>query len=108
MKTASGIGIAALVVAIVSLLIPIYGLYTGLLALLLACVAAYMGDKGLVIATVILSFFGYFFLSPSLALAEYGQEGSTATFWILIYALLAAPLLCMWAAARKKTPAPTE
>jgi hypothetical protein len=96
MKTATGLGIAALIISVVSLFIPIYGIYLGGIALIIAAVAGLLGDKGLTIATVVVSFVGYFFLTPSLSLAEQGEPGSTHGIWIVIYALLAIPVVCMF------------
>ena len=70
MKVGTGIGIAALIIAIMGGLMPVVGLYVGWVALALACVAALFGDKGLTIATVIVSALVFIFLTPSLWVAE--------------------------------------
>lgn len=102
MKTSSGLGIAALIIAVISLFIPLLGLYSGLVALVVATIAAFFGDKGLTIATVVVSFVGYFFLSPSLAMATMGDSNGMNGFWLAIIALLIAPFVGMFIHSRKK------
>lgn len=70
MKIGTGIGIAGLVLALIGAVTPFVGLYVGWVALLVVCIAALFGDKGLTIATVILSAIVFVFLTPSLWLAE--------------------------------------
>lgn len=101
MKLGTGIGIAALVFAIISIFIPMAGIVLGGIALLITCVAALFGDKGLTIATVVISIVNYFFLTPSLRISDAGHNlvqtgGNNTGLWILIYVLLAAPIVCMF------------
>ena len=70
MKAGTGVGIAGLVVALVGAFMPVVGLYVGWVALLIVCIAALLGDRGLTIATVIVSVVVFIFLTPSLWIAE--------------------------------------
>lgn len=70
MKAGTGVGIAGLVVALVGAFMPIVGLYIGWVALLIVCIAALLGDRGLTIATVVVSVVAFIFLTPSLWIAE--------------------------------------
>lgn len=66
MKASTGVGIAALSLAIIGAVLPIIGLWIGWVALLICLIAALMGERGLTIATVILSAVVFLFLTPSL------------------------------------------
>ena len=55
MKASSGIGLVALILTIISFFIPFVGFFITWLALVIATIAAFMGDRGLTIATVVLS-----------------------------------------------------
>ena len=60
-----GLGIAAFVVLLLSLPIPIVGNYISLLALLILCGAAFAGEKVWVVVTTVVAAIKMFFLSPS-------------------------------------------
>lgn len=79
MRLCTGIGIAALVIAILGIFIPLVGLFVGWIALAVACIAALCGDKGLTIATVIVSVVAFVFFTPSLWLDYLGYEADIAT-----------------------------
>lgn len=66
MKASTGVGIAGLSLAIIGAVLPIVGLWIGWVALIIVFVAALMGERGLTIATVILSAVVFLFLTPSL------------------------------------------
>ena len=55
MKLSSRLGIIALILTAISFLIPFFGFLMTWLALVIAAVAALKGDKGLTIATIVLS-----------------------------------------------------
>ena len=76
MKASTGVGIAALSLAIIGAILPIIGLWIGWVALIICFIAALMGEKGLTIATVILSAVVFLFLTPSLWI--------TGTFQVVI------------------------
>ena len=61
---AKGVGIAALVIAIVSIFTPIVTLYVIWVALLIAGIADLMGDRAFTIATIAISAVNLIFLSP--------------------------------------------
>ena len=106
MRAGTGVGIAALVLCIIGAVTPGVGLYVGWVALIVACFAALLGDKGLTIATVIVSALIFIFLTPSLWVAEgmraiamesgapkevTGRVGIPVSI-----ALLIAPIVCMF------------
>ncbi|MEF2549085.1 hypothetical protein VQ045_18170 [Aurantimonas sp. E1-2-R+4] len=99
MKIGTGIGLAALIVALISIFIPLAGLVLAGIGLVIACLGALFGDKGFAIATVVVTAVNYFFLSPSLWMSEAGSRvsgGSGNTeVWAFIVALLVAPIVCM-------------
>lgn len=108
MEAGKGIAIAALVIAIVGGVLPAIGLYVGWIALLLACVAALFGEKGLTIATMVVSAIMFIFLTPSLWIsqgivalgnaASQSQGGPTVFNPLLLisFILLLAPGVCMF------------
>ena len=61
---AKGVGIAALVIAIVSIFTPIVTLYVIWVALLIAGIAGLMGDRSFTIATIAISAVNLVLLSP--------------------------------------------
>ncbi len=103
MNAATGLGIAGLVIAIFGALTPFIGLYLGWFALLVVSVAALMGDRGLTIATVIISALAFIFLTPSLwvgeglrAMASSSTAPMPPRLLLPITAvMLAAPVVCM-------------
>jgi len=95
-----GLGIAALVLAILSMFIPFLGTWLTLLAGLLAAFA-YGPGIGLAIASIILNIFHIMFLSPLLwatqALAEVGAAAGEVDIvfvpWLLVIAQIGAGVL---------------
>ena len=65
-----GLGIAALCFAIIGAFMPVVGLYVGWIALLLASAAALFGQRGLAVATAIISAVVFVFLTPSLWMTQ--------------------------------------
>jgi hypothetical protein len=95
-----GLGIAALVIAIISIFIPIVGVFTGWLALILAAVGALAGDVVFTVAVVAISAVSYIFLSPTMWLATAGANanpgpGSPSALLIVTFILLAAPIAAL-------------
>ena len=82
MKLSAGIGLAALIVTIIALFIPIVGLFITWLALIIAAIAAFMGDKGLTIATIVLSAVK-FVITPTMWAAGMVAILPSAIFWAL-------------------------
>jgi hypothetical protein len=105
MKASIGIGIVGLVMAFVGAFTPGIGLYIGWLALAIVSISALMGERGLTIATVIISVFTFLFLTPSLWFAEGLRAVAVSagappaiTGRILLpitVVMLAAPVLCI-------------
>ena len=103
MNAGTGLGIAGLVVALVGAFTPIVGLYIGWVALLIVSVAALLGERGLTIATVVLSVFAFTFLTPSLWVgagvrAAASSAGGPVPMAILLpvsSALIVAPIACI-------------
>ena len=102
MKVGTGIGIAALVIAIIGAFVPGVGLFVGWFALVVASIGALCGDKGLAIATVLISAVAFVFLTPTLWLEFAAHEtgygaatGRSRMFAIISMALLAAPIISM-------------
>lgn len=97
MKICNGVGLAALVLAIVGMLTPVVGLPIGYVALVTACIAALGGDRGLTIATVIVSAIAFVFFTPSLWMATAGrmtaEGGGAFGLVVLSVILLALPVI---------------
>ena len=69
-----GLGIAGLVISIISIFIPIVGVFTGWLALILVTVGALAGDVVFAIAVVAISVVSYTFLSPTMWITVAGSN----------------------------------
>jgi hypothetical protein len=99
MKVGTGIGIAALIVAVLGMIMPGIGLFVAWVALIVACVAALFGDKALTIATLIVSIVGFVLFTPSLwlTLTVNGVEKSSPSnvLRVITIVLLIAPVVCM-------------
>ena len=76
---ALGLGISAFVVLLLLIPVPIVGSYITFLALVLAAGAALAGDKGLTIATTVLSGLKLFLFSPTWHIAMFGGAYMQAT-----------------------------
>ena len=100
MTIGAGIGLAALLVALVGAFVPVIGLIIGWVALALAALAALCGDKGFAIATIIVSGAVFLFLTPSLWLdTAVGNHNPTGNGYLMLttsIALLAAPIIAMF------------
>jgi hypothetical protein len=59
-----GLGIAALVVAILGIFVPVVTIYVVWLALILAALAGFLGDKAFPIASLLVCLINILFLSP--------------------------------------------
>lgn len=107
-----GLGIAALVVAILAMFIPFLGTWLTLVAGLLAAFA-YGPGIGLGIASIVLNVFHIFFLSPLLwvsqGLAEVGaaHAGEQIVFlpWVLVAAQIGAGILLFMMHSKQKSGA---
>jgi hypothetical protein len=86
---AKGFGIVALVMAIIAIFIPFYGIYISIIALIFAVMAALAGDRIFATATPLIVLVNTFFLSPMTRAALSGSEqlaviGSAAPFIAMI------------------------
>ena len=97
MKLHTGLGLAAVILVVISFLVPLIGTFIAWVALICAAIAAFLGDKGLSIATVILAAIK-FFISPSV----------WASWLVLLLPstiLLLLPIIAMIVAGRKASTA---
>jgi hypothetical protein len=92
---AKGFGIAAMVLAILSVFIPIYGILVSGVAIVLACVAALGGDRVFATATPLISAVNVFFLTPSIDFWESNHPGSKAQLFTVATLCVAAPFVAM-------------
>lgn len=104
-----GFGIAALVFSILAVFVPVVTVYVVLLAMILAAVAGFFGDRTFTIASVAISVVNIVFLSPVTwaALAGESLQGGSVLKWVIII-MLVAPIIAMvvgHAARRKPGPA---
>lgn len=119
MTVARGIGLAALVLALIGAMLPLSGIVSPRgavqclhLAVLAATAAALAGDRGLTIATVFISMCGLLYvfvvLTPMMA-AVFGGSDLPVQFvsrWLVIFsfALLGMPLLAITIKGRRSSP----
>ena len=104
MDTGRGLSIAALVISIISIFVPFYGLYLIAIGTLLAIASAVCGEKPLTIAATTINLLDALFLSPSLYLLiniqDQERNGNGGILWLTIAALLCLPFLAMLLQAR--------
>ena len=89
-----GIGIAALVIILISFVVPIVGTFVAYFALIIATVSALAGEKVFSIATAVIAGVKMFFLSPLLMGMMYASDGVPGAL-LLTSALTAAPIACV-------------
>jgi hypothetical protein len=97
MNVGSGFGMAALMLALLGMFMPVIGLFIGWLALVFACVAALCGDKGYTVATIVMSAIAFLFFTPSLWLEGIAANsgGPSSYLGVISFVLFAAPIVCM-------------
>jgi len=76
MKASSGLSLVGLILSFIGIFIPFLGLFIAWIGLGFATIGAYMGDKGLAIATSLLCAVVFMFLSPTLWLEAATQNAS--------------------------------
>lgn len=110
MSTSKGLGIAAIILAVLGAVMPGIGLFVGWLALILATFAAAGDGRGLAIATIVVSAMAFLFLTPSLWIEAaafgtgYGEAtGSSPILRIVSLVLLVAPVAAMFLGKNKIT-----
>jgi len=99
-----GLGVGAMVVAILAIFVPVVTVYVVWLALGLATLAALMKDMTYPIVTVLISAINVVFLSPMTWALMAGEnlEGKSAFFYITV-AMMIAPIAAMIIGATKST-----
>ena len=97
-----GLGVGAMVVAILAIFVPVVTVYVVWLALVLATLAALMKDMTYPIVTVLISGINLVFLSPMTwaLMAGENQEGKSF-FWYMTIVLMIAPIVAMIMSAIK-------
>lgn len=90
-----GFGIAALILAILAIFIPVVGIYVSGLALVLAAIGALAGDRIFAVATPLIAAVNTFPFSPStwILIDGSGREGWRGGLVGVILAFLAAPIV---------------
>jgi hypothetical protein len=99
---AKGIGIAALIVAIVAFFVPIVGIAFSIFALILATLAALGGDRAYATATPIVVAVNTFGLSPSMWLVM-GLSSATLQFVLMMLAMPYLFMVVAWVGANRGT-----
>lgn len=100
-QTAAGINIAGFIILLISLLIPIYGLYIGGIALILVTLGAAYGERLFALITVIVSAVKVWFLSPSFSLLVSELSDDRALYIVIALAAHAAPVIAMVVSAQR-------
>lgn len=101
-----GFGIAALVLAIIGVVLPVFGVWLSALACVIAVFAALGGDRAFSVATSIIHAANVFLLSPlyMIGLTEMAKQGSAGANVAVIVLMIAiiAPLVGIWLNASGK------
>lgn len=108
---AKGLGIAALVVSILAIFVPIVTVYVIWLALILAAVSGFMGDKAFPIASLLVCLLNLVFWSPATWIAFHGEHIQGGSFFrITTIILFIAPIAGLIAGIvkMKKVPQTTS
>jgi hypothetical protein len=100
---AKSFGIAAIVVAIAAIIVPLYGLFLSAGAIVLAVIAALAGDRIYATATPVIAGVNTLFLSPLMwmLIADKGAKNVTS-FYYFVIAFFVAPFVAMLLNARGK------
>jgi len=99
---AKGLGIAALVVAVLGILVPVVTIYVVWLSLVLAAIAGLLGDTTFPIAATIASLVNIVFLSPMTWALFAGENiGGESFFMVTTVVLFISPVAAMIFVATK-------
>ncbi len=84
-----GLGIAVLIIAAIAIIIPIYGIYLGLITAILGIAVAALKEKALAVSIGALNILDAVFLTPSLKLAQAGVQLAHSSnvqviFWLWV------------------------
>src|SRR5436190_20492478 len=97
-------GIAALVVAIVAIIVPFYGLYLSTGAVALSVIAALAGDRIYATATPIIAAVNVLFLSPLTWLLISDHNGrDVPSFYFQVGVFFVAPFVAMFLNSDRKS-----
>src|SRR5271168_3600286 len=88
---AKGFGIAALICALLALVIPIVGIVVSGIAIVLAIIAAFSGDRAFATATSLIAGIDTFFLSPSVMLVLHTSPAAPV-IGVFLFLYAAAPI----------------
>ena len=80
-----GLGVATLIVAVIAVVIPIYGIYLGVITALLGIVVAWLKEQQLAVAIGVLNVLNAIFLTPSLDFAISGAKASGQMSRVLVF-----------------------
>lgn len=83
-----GFGIAALVIAVIAIFIPVVSLYVVFVALILAIIAAFTGDKIFTVATLAICLVNIMFLSPLTVIVLIGSAVSRHVSGLLVLTII--------------------
>lgn len=81
----TGLAIAAVILAILSLFVPLFGVFIAWLALALVAIASLGGERALTVVTVAIAGFSSFMNPPFLVAGTFGSD----------YAMLSVFLICL-------------
>ena len=95
-----GFGIAAVAIAIISCFVPFVTLFAVWLALLLAAIAAFLGDRVFSVATSLICFANIAFMSPVTMVGLLAPNGQPML--VISVILLLAPFAAMVAGKKNK------
>lgn len=108
-----GLGIAALVFAVLAIIVPIYGIYLGIVTSLLGIAVAALKEQALAVAIGSTNILNAVFFTPSLRMASAGAElaGQSSAeihsiFWLWVGAALVSIVVAI--VARRKKPKEVE
>jgi len=104
-----GLGIGAIVVAILAIFVPVVTVYVVWAALAIATLAALLGDKVSPVVTLLITVVNVIFLSPmTLALLK-GENMNGGSFYLIFTIVLAvAPIVGMVVYAKRASSNPIE
>jgi hypothetical protein len=94
---AKSFGIAAIAVAVVAIVMPLYGLFLSAGAIALSVIAALAGDRIFATATPIIAVVNTLFLSPLMWLLIRDKGASNVgSFYVFVIIFFAAPFVAMF------------
>lgn len=100
MEIGRGVSVAAVVVAIISIFIPIYGLYLVIVGTVLATTSGLYGERPITIAATLINLLNVLFLSPSLYIMlniqRWTNGNNVGLFWLVIVLLLCLPFVAIY------------